>query len=45
MALAGRFGAIAAVSPLARTASLLAQGQDPWGKEALMRLFGPAPGL
>ena len=38
MALAGRFGAIAAVSPLARTASLLAQGQDPWGKEALIRL-------
>ena len=38
MALAGRFGAIAAVSPLARTASLLAQVQDPWGKEALMRL-------
>ena len=37
LALASRFGVVAAVAPLARTTPLLARAQDAWGKDALTR--------
>ena len=43
MALTGRLGAAAALSPLARTAPLLGQAQDSWGKDKLTRMSGRPP--
>jgi DMSO/TMAO reductase YedYZ molybdopterin-dependent catalytic subunit len=43
MAMAGRLGAAAALSPLAHAAPLQGQVRDPWGKDKLTRWSGRPP--